>query len=345
MLNMNQETIHRETNHEKMTRFGKESIMQNKNNEEEPIIPSNNPHLNFHQIYDAYLDDMSEKLKPSTLRNKQSIFETKILPYFRDMNITSITPLDIRNWQIHLIKTHPSLKPTYLRTVNYQLNAMMTYAKKLYDLPRNPCDSVDLMGNTCYREMRVWSPEEYFRFREVLPDELTTTCFDVLYWTGIRVGELAALSASDIDITHRDISISKTFLVIRGRELIQSPKTTSSIRHLKLPVFLNEELRQYMKNVPSATRIFPINNSWLTYRIKKYSRIAGVREIRCHDLRHSAASLLIHEGFDILEVSRHLGHRRPSTTLNTYAHLFHDGEDSIANRLDSVRYNGMRKHS
>lgn len=85
-------------------------------------------------------------------------------------------------------------------------------------------------------------------------------CFEVLYWSGIREGELLALTPADIDLKRKTISVTKTFQHINGRDLVTDPKTPKSRRKVKIPDFLCEELRDYLRaqgRLKRSARLFP----------------------------------------------------------------------------------------
>ncbi len=294
----------------------------------------------FFHVYEIYIEEMSHRCKLSTMNNKTRIFETKILPYFGRMRLKDITPESIRKWQDDLCAPSVGLSKTYLRTINTQFVAFMNYATKLYGLHENPCKRVTCMGMSNNHEMRFWTPEEYKTFRAVVKDDpLAYICFEVLYWTGMRTGEMLALTPDDINFTNNEISITKTYQRVRGHEYVWEPKTNASVRRILMPGFLSDELNEYILTIrtyDSFHRIFPVDDSWLCYRIHKYAKMAGVHDIKVHSLRHSAASLLINEGFTALEVSRRLGHRKVSTTLDTYSHMFPTRQDAIATRLNEI---------
>ena len=292
-------------------------------------------------VYDHYMEEVSEKFKPSTVNCKKNIFETKILPFFGHKKIKDITPAMIREWQKTLEDDPTGLSKTYLNAINRQLNALMNHATRYYNLPKNPCEHVAKMGSCSHAEVEFWTPEEYKAFRNATKNEPNAfVCFETLYWTGIRAGEMLALTESDINLEKNELSINKTYQRLSGSEYITTPKTENSVRRVMLPPFLTEEIDIYMTYGDQPPdrygRIFPFDDAWLCYRIHKYAKMAGVREIRVHSLRHSAASLLINEGFDALEVSRRLGHKKVSTTLDTYSHLFPTKQDALVARLHEL---------
>lgn len=294
----------------------------------------------FEYFYEIYMNDIRLRCKMSTLRMKQNVFENKILPFFGKMRICDITPNVIKQWQVEQSSAEFGYSSSYLHYMNAQLSAFMEYVKELCDLPVNPCTRVRSMGSVKNRSSKYWTPEEYFAFRDATKVEpLAYICFETLFWTGIRAGEMLALTPEDIDLKRREITINKTFQKIRGKKYIWEPKTNSSNRTILIPDCLVKELKEHIKNQKSTDewrRVFPVDIDWLYYRIHKYAKIAGVRDINVHGLRHSAASLLINKGFGALEVSHRLGHSRPSITLNTYSHMFPSRQEDIVNLLDEI---------
>ena len=86
---------------------------------------------------EIYMEDQSHRLRQHTMMNKRFLFDKHIIPYFGNKKVNAIKAPDIRAWQNKLMAT--DLKPTYLKTINNQLNAVFNYAMKYYDLKENPC--------------------------------------------------------------------------------------------------------------------------------------------------------------------------------------------------------------
>lgn len=122
----------------------------------------------------------------------------------------------------------------------------------------------------------------------------------MLYWCGIRVGELLALTAEDFDFSNSTVTINKSYQRLHGEDVITPPKTEKSNRTIKMPGFLCEEMQEYISMFYSPTkddRIFPISKSYLHHEMDRGSKQTGVKRIRIHDLRHSHVSLLIDQGY------------------------------------------------
>lgn len=111
--------------------------------------------------------------------------------------------------------------------------------------------------------MQYWTLEEYLAFREGIKDKiLSYLCFKVLYWTGLREGELLALTAADIDLEGKMIDVNKTYSRLHGEDIITTPKTRKSKRKVPIPDFLCKELREYIhaKYLPTTHRqAFPLH--------------------------------------------------------------------------------------
>ena len=157
-----------------------------------------NPDITLGNLYTIYMEEMETRLKYSTLMIKQNIFETKILPYFGNKPMSEIEAVDIRRWQNTLLQ-EKRYSGTYLKTINNQMTAIVNYARRYYNLRTNPCEQAGSIGTSKAAEMDYWTLEEFLRFREGVRHKISSyTCFEVLYWTGIREGELLALSPVDL---------------------------------------------------------------------------------------------------------------------------------------------------
>ena len=198
--------------------------------------------MKFADFWKMYCADMETRLREHTMRTKKYIVELKILPYFGNKRVNDITAADIRQWQNELIKMGYS--PTYLKTINNQLSAIFNYAVRYYDLKSNPCAKVGSMGKSKAEEMDFWTGEEFRRFIDsVMNKRLSYMAFMTLYWTGMRLGELRALTPADFDFETNMLSITKSY------QRITSPfkGQMSCVRELKL---VQKEKKYILKQLP-----------------------------------------------------------------------------------------------
>lgn len=299
----------------------------------------------FGEFTEIYFEDMSVRLRKTTIQSKRYLFDTKILPYFKDKQIDEITVSDIRNWQNHLIKSEKS--QTYIKSINNQLSAIFNYAVRYYDLGSNPCAKAGSVGRSRAEEMNFWTKEEFTEFLDCLIDKPHSyLAFMLLFWTGMRIGELLALTPADIDLEERVIRITKSYQRLNKEDIISKPKTERSKRTITIPEFIVPYIRDYENRIfglRKNDRLFPFTKDFLEHEMKRGVKASGVKRIRIHDLRHSHASLLISMGFGVKEVQERLGHQKSSTTLDTYSHLYPNTQSKLASRLDDLYKGGSNE--
>lgn len=302
---------------------------------------SNDNTMTFKSLYDLYIEDMGTRLRKSTISTKKYIIELKILPYFKDRPINEIKPTDIRKWQNKLLKNDKDYSATYLKAINNQLTAMFNYAVKYYDLKENPCHKAGSIGKSNADQMQFWTMQEYNRFIECISDrEQSKAAFETLYWTGMRIGELMALTLKDIDFDNKTISINKSIQRLAKEDIVTAPKTPKSNRIIPITDTLIDDLRDYtnkLYDLKPTDRIFNINKYFLHYEMDRGCKKSGVKRIRLHDLRHSHASLLIELGFTPLIIAERLGHEKIETTLNTYSHLYPNKQSQVVDALQKLQ--------
>ena len=300
--------------------------------------------MKFKSFVELYTADVKTRLKENTWATKEHIIRTKLEPYFGKLKMCAITPQQIITWQNELINYRDeqgkAYSPVYLKTVNNQLSAIFNHAVKYYNLRENPCKKAGSMGKKKNREMQFWTKEEYLKFAGAMMDKpLSYYAFEMLYWCGLREGELLALTPSDFDFEKRTVSITKSYQRLNGQDLITTPKNEKSNRVITMPKFLSDEIQDYLKmlyDIEPDARMFTVTKSYLYREMERGAKEAGVKRIRVHDLRHSHVSLLIDMGFSATAIADRVGHESIEITYN-YAHLFPSKQTEIADRLDMER--------
>lgn len=300
--------------------------------------------MTFASFFEIYEEDKKKRVKENTWESKSHVIRTKILPYFGERKIAEIEPKDVIAWQNELLaykgENGEVYSPTYLKTIHAQLSAIFNHAIRYYHLPSNPAQKAGSMGSEEHKEMLFWTKEEYLKFADVMMDKpLSYYAFEMLYWCGIRSGELLALTPADFDFQKQTVTISKTFHRSKGRDIITSPKTKKSNRTIKMPTFLCEEMQEYIKmlyDIQPDERLFTVTKSYLNHEMEQGAKQAGVKKIRVHDIRHSHVSLLIDRGFSALAIGERVGHEAERITYR-YAHLFPTVQTEMANMLNEER--------
>ena len=300
--------------------------------------------MTFEAFVELYTKDVRPRLKENTWLTKENIIQKKILPYFGKRKISEITTKDVIAWQNELLayrdEQRKPYSQTYLKTLHNQLSAIFNHAVRFYELRSNPAAKAGNMGTEERKEMLFWTKAEYQRFAEAMMDKpLSYYAFEMLYWCGIREGELLALTPTDFDFEAGTVSISKSYQRLKGKDVITTPKTKKSNRVIKMPKFLCGEMEDYLKMFYSTganERIFPVSKHYLHHEMDRGAKAAGVKRIRIHDLRHSHISLLIDMGFTALAIADRVGHESIDITYR-YAHLFPTRQTEMADKLDFER--------
>lgn len=295
------------------------------------------PDITFKTLVKSYLDKARLRVKASTFSTLTTSIKKHILPFFSDMQIKNITAITVSAWHDSLIKKELSI--SYMQALHTKLTTIFAFAIKYYNLPKNPAKIAGTVQGTKNKRMDFWTLDEFRKFAMCLKKPLHIMVFYMLFWGGMRIGELLALTWNDIDFKKETISISKTLYMLNGKQTITTPKTVTSNRTLTMPSFIMAMLNDYkcISQHIAIAQIFPIREQSLLSELARVARRAGVKTIRLHDLRHSHASMLINAGCTPLEVANRLGHKSPAMTLNVYSHMYQSKQSEIANMLNTMQ--------
>lgn len=246
------------------------------------------PTMTLADFWEIYKADMEKRLRKTTMKQKEYVMNDKILPYFGKTPINEITAPMIRKWQGEMMEK--GFKPTYLKTIHNQLSAILNYAVNFYDLRSNPCRKAGSMGKSKADERPYWTLEEFQKFSDAIMDKQDSwIAFQILFWTGMRIGELLALQVKDIDFEQGTITVDESLTRLDGEDLITAPKMESSVRVITIHKELQEELKEYIAtlyHVRPGTRLF----AGRTKEMKRGIKMSGVKKITVHCTRHSHAS-------------------------------------------------------
>lgn len=299
--------------------------------------------MRLSDFIEIYFSDKQNDLKDRTIKNKRYMMQQHIIPYFGNQMMSEIKASQIIQWQNEIQKKGYS--DSYLRMIQNQLTSLFTHAAKIYDLSVNPCKKVKRMGNSDSRSLNFWTLDEYKQFIQTMePGTRYYLMFEVLFWTGCRIGELLAITKADINFEKNQLSINKTYYRTGMQDIITEPKTKQSFRTIEIPEFLKEEIKKFVDGhygMPDTERLFPVVQEAVQHKMKRQIELAGVKKIRVHDLRHSHVAYLIEKGVEPLLIRDRLGHKDIRITLNTYGHLYPNQQRKIANLLDNENGNAV----
>lgn len=296
------------------------------------------PNMSFKAFYELYNKDTEPRIRQHTKQHRRYQYKNRIAPFFDVMPLNSITAQTVIKWQNELIAEE--LKPSYLSTLHRRLSAIFNHAVKFYNLKENPCHKAGSIGSLQpHDKMEFYTLEEFNSLISCVSDLKAKTAINLLYWSGIRKGELLALTWSDIDFNSSSLRINKSYQRLNGEPVITEPKTKKSIRTFTLPKQAIEQLEAYKAccytNEPLES-VFEWEKCFIEKGLQEGCKLSGVKRIRVHDLRHSHASLLIEKGFSPLLIAERLGHEKVETTLNTYSHLYPSKEGEMIEHLNNL---------
>ena len=308
--------------------------------------------MTFEAFLQLYIADRKPRIREHTWKTKIPIIETKLLPYFKDKKMSEITAKDVIAWQNEMMeyrdKNGKAFSPVYLKTIHNQLSAIFNHAVRYYELKSNPAAKAGNMGTEKGVEMMFWTKEEYLDFADAMMDKpISYYAFEMLYWCGLRMGELLALTPADFDFPKDMVTVSKSYQRFDCKDVITPPKTDKSNRSLKMPSFLSEQMKEYIDSlygVEPNDRIFPVTKSYLHHEMDRGCKAQGVKRIRVHDLRHSHVSHLIELGFSAVAIADRLGHERALLMCSHRRHV-KSAFALLLTKVTKPRYVPLKRHN
>lgn len=298
--------------------------------------------MKFSIFVKIYENDIKARIKENSWVLKENIINTKILPYFGEKKMNEIQTKDVVQWQNQLLghtrENGNHYSPVYLKSIHNQLTAIFNHAIRYYDLRENPARKAGNMGKDKGKDIEFWTKTEFDEFSSYLvPQSPFYYSFLTLYWCGLRVGELLALTRDDFNFQDRTLVINKSYQRLKGKDVITTPKTEKSNRTVTMPEFLCKELEEFtQKSPPSHTqRLFLVSKLSLRGEMIRVCNLAGLNRIKIHSIRHSHVSLLVEMGFSAVAIADRVGHESIDITYR-YAHLFPSKQQEIAQELDSL---------
>lgn len=296
-------------------------------------------------------DHVMVKLQRATQLNYAQVWNLHVLPHLGQMKLRDITPRVIEKWRADLERDGLG-KATVKKSMNV-LQSCLQRAVIWDEITKNPVKEIRKPSGKREREIRPVTPEEIEGIRKHLISEKKyrdATLVSVLAYSGLRPGE--ALGLTWEHIRNNTILVEQT--VTQGK--IKNETKTGKSRSVKLLPALRHDLMEWrLRSEASEGLIFPnrtdggpwkkeAQKSWGQKAFKRAAASIGRDDITPYQLRHSFASLLLHEGRSVVEVAAQLGHA-PTMTLDTYAHLFADLDDvrHPANEIIEAAREDVRK--
>ena len=295
---------------------------------------ADSPTMTFKTLYGAYMEWCKPNIKDSTYILKKCVLEKHVLPTFGEKPINEITSLDISKWRASL--KEKNIADAHMRSICVHFKAVLAFAVKYKGLHKNPFVEPISAVKRSQEKIAFYTLSEFNDFITHVPDIEYHAIFNLLFYTGMRIGELLALTYNDIDMVNHAININKTYRI--WKNIATNPKTDNSNRTVILPEKIFDELIEYTKHIYD---IEPDNELFfMPYRdIWKYKKALcqehDLKEIRLHDFRHSHVSLLIDQGISEMLIADRIGDS-VEVVQKTYAHLYPNKNKTVADKLNAL---------
>lgn len=281
---------------------------------------------NLSVLIENYLIKRKTRVKLPTYKKDEMMLNKYVLSTFK--SASSLSVYQVQKWKNDIVKL--GYKEEYTNQIIKTFRAFLNYASKWTYIDPLIFDELDIVKlYEIKEEMQIWSVDEFNKFISVIDDAYYKILFETLYWSGLRISELRALTKKDIKdnylyINKRlDSKYTKNFTTL---------KTANSQRKVLMPKWIINELL----TIPNDL-LFPTSETHIRRLLDKYIKVANVPPIRIHDLRHSHASWLFQNGVNIKAISQRLGHSSVSITLDTYVHLLPDNQNDIVDLIEKEK--------
>lgn len=300
--------------------------------------PKNNCFLTFGDVLKLWISSNNIRLKGGTINKYQNIIDMHLMPelgavMIKDISSAMINKFLSKKLICGRLDGRGALSPSYVRSITIVINSALKYAvSEGYCEPlKTPINKPALEKN----DIPILKKEEQKILEHVIitkPTEINLGILLCLY-TGLRLGELCALSWDDVDLVNKIIHVRHTVARVKienesikqkTKLIIDKPKTKSSIRDIPIPSSINDLLICYKKR-HSSPYVISNKPSFITprtfeYHYKQLLRKNNISNINFHAIRHTFATRCIEAGVDIKSLCEILGHSNVSITLNTYVH-------------------------
>ena len=292
-------------------------------------------------IAKEFLEEIALRREESTVVQYELAFKNHINKEFGEMPIAAITEKHYALWQNKLLQS--GLAPSYINHLDSAFRTVFKFGAKRCKIHEMPFDGREKVGSTQEHRTEYWTHEEFHKFLSVIDIPMYHLAFQLLFFCGLRKGELIALNAGDVVIdTVKQVGvihITKNLQRTRHSNKISKPKTKTSTRNVSIPKRLFQEIEDYKSTIYDCndeTRLFPISLMTLNGRLKKYAEKAKVKPIHVHDLRRSHATVLLNNDIPIRQISDRLGHSNTRITEQIYTELYPEKQQALVDILDSL---------
>ncbi len=282
--------------------------------------------ITFGDVYKLWDEQHKTQVKESSDYINKSIIKKQILPTFENLKVSKIKLPYCQNYINELSKDYSN---KYVQMIKGIVIQILDYAVKMEIIPTNYMKLTRVPKQIETKEKKFYTKKELLQFLKIVKENYSNDIyiiFHLLAYTGMRVGELRALTWKDIDLKNKTLTINKNMMNVGSKSIISDTKTKTSERIIFLDDTTIKELKSFRKNSVSLSITSRLVTNPSKYYIgdtlnKILSRFPELSKITPHGFRHTHATLLFEGGSNSKDVQNRLGHKDITTTLNTYTHI------------------------
>ncbi|WP_074105723.1 site-specific integrase [Clostridioides difficile] len=298
-----------------------------------------------------YIIANEKNWSPYTTVNRKSWVNNYIEPFFKDIKLIDINPSLL---QFFINKSFNNSTSSSAKVRYNFLSSVLKEAYRLKEISENPCDFVKLPAQNVTYEIEIYNREETLLLIEKLKDSLIEIPILLMLLLGLRIGEVAGLRWSDVDLDNSIININQILIYANSKITFKEPKTAKSKRTLSVPKELIEKLKieklkqnkmKLQGTLENENNLVCLNTNlkpWIPTALSKtfhnFIKRNNLRNIRVHDLRHTNASLLLLGGTNMKVVSERLGHTDIQITMNRYSHVLEEMDKKASDNLSKILF-------
>lgn len=308
-----------------------------------------NQSTKFKTFVEEYLKWYKTQVRKTTFDNRVYSITKNIIEIFGEYKLEQMTPIIVQKWQQQLLDDGKD--QNYVRNLHITLSQILERAVNLDVIKTNPAKKA---GNVKRKrkEVEFWTEDDLNKVLDTMKlDDMLQyfgyVMIKFLFYTGLRFSEMQALQWSDFDDINKSISITKD-LYYKSKKDWDFDETKNSASN-RLVVLDNDTFdmllkwQEYQKTLFEVTKntfIFsydngiPTNKHFPSSVLVRHSKLASVKRIRPHALRHSHASFLISLDVNIIAIAKRLGHKDVQEVLKTYGHLYPKHQFDVAENIN-----------
>ncbi len=311
------------------------------------------PQQTMKDYLEYWLEEVHKsKLRIGTYRSYRGVLNCHLIPGLGHIRLQKLTPQHVQS--LYSKKhTEEGLSPGRIRVIHIVLHKALNHAVRVNLVARNVCDQVELPREERHEGLAL-TPEQAQQLLQKVREHRLDALLTLALTTGMRIGEILSLRWQDVDLKAGFLQVRRTVGYYGKRGfVVGEPKTESSRRTIVLPDFLVEKLK--LHRTSQLEMRLQAGLSWvdndlvfcnkrggffppptIAYQFNKVLKDVGFSHMRFHDLRHSAATLLLSMGVSLKVVQEILGHSTISTTADIYSHTLLSMQREAMNKMDDL---------